>query len=51
MAIVAGGSLWVMVEGAHRHFWDRDGGGSSLLGGRRCLWAVGGHCGCRCLWP
>ena len=39
-------ALWVMVKGAHRHFRDHDGGGSSLLGGHRCLWAVGGRHGC-----
>ena len=44
--VVVGG-WWVMVKGAHCHFGDRNGGGSSLLGGRRRLWAVVGHRGCR----
>ena len=43
--------LWVMVKGARHRFGDRDGGGSSLLGGHRRLWAVGGRHGCRRLWP
>ena len=42
---------WVMVKGTCCHFGDRDGGGSSLLGGHHCLWAVGGHCGCLRLCP
>ena len=43
--VVVRGS-WVTVKGTCHCFGDHVGGGSSLLGGHHCLWALGGHHGC-----